>query len=180
MKKIIVIFALLSVIFVPKLSFSQNDLSKKEKLFITQITKLELITRVLADNAKKLNNIEKDLIAIAEISTNSNQIINLTNTMASINNIGMIITNEIQFQAILKFIKNEYRLSYCNLRIEWIKTYINKQIKIYLNMIREQYAGIKNNAALHLIDKAKEIIQSSLELFDKSIETLKSIKEISK
>jgi len=176
-KKILLISVCLFAVFVPNISFSQNELSKKEKASIINSSILQVfdLVRELRDNKDKLRNIVLDLQNIRS----SQQFSHIYPISDSISSIATIIHYESEFLIIMGFIRTERIADYCNYRINSL---INKKkvIKEEIDLIRIYYGMIKNNAALHLVDKAKELIHSSLGLLDKSIKILKSMNEINK
>lgn len=177
MKKILLISVCLFAVFVPNISFSQNELSKKEKASIINSSILQGfdLARELRDNRDKLGNIVLDLVNIR----GSKQFSHIYAILQSISAIETILDYESEFLAIMGFIETERIADYCNYRINSL---INKKkvIKTEIDLIRVHYGVIKNNAALHIVDKAKELIHSSLGLLDKSIKILKSMNEINK
>ncbi len=184
---LVVVLALLFVIFATRLSFSQKELTKEEwireisdlakenELEINKL-KLQLISGGdLSGNIRKLSDIMLDLLEIQKIYKS----IYLQQIFDELDDINTIFTYETHFLFNCIMIKKEYEMEYYNKEIERLE--IEKQtIDLNIKNIRLYYASVTNDAALHLIDKAKEIIRSSLELFDKSIEILKSNIELRK
>lgn len=187
MKKILVILSLLFVISIPRLSYSENNLNRgghpkpldDQKQNILELKlKLLSICKELNENVEKFEGIVMDLQKIQELYASPN-----LNIKESIGNANMIITfiqtivlYEIQLLSKCLMIKKEYELNNYSRRISDLKR-ASKTINTISELLRVHYALITNTGALHLIDKAKEIVGSSVELFDKSIETLKSIKK---
>lgn len=147
MKKILLISVCLFAVFVPNISFSQNELSKKEKASIINSSILQVFDLVieLRDNKHKLRNIVLDLRNIRS----SQQFSHIYPISDSISSITTIIHYESEFLAIMGFIETERIADYCNYRINSL---INKKkvIKTEIDLIRVHYGVIKNNAALHL------------------------------
>ena len=71
-------------------------------------------------------------------------------------------------------------VDYANAQQLFYDDFINKSFPVskklvgnHIEVVQITYAAIENKAALHLIDKAKDLMRSSLSLFDRGIEVLK-------
>ena len=99
MKKILLISVCLFAVFVPNISFSQNELSKKEKASIINSSILQVfdLVRELRDNKDKLRNIVLDLQNIRS----SQQFSHIYPISDSISSIATIIHYESEFLIIM-------------------------------------------------------------------------------
>jgi len=158
MKKVLTLFILLCIIFTPEPTFSQNSLLGLIKQF--------------QDTEKQLRHLNSDLLTIATASSNSERDFFYSGIANSIGSSADIISNAVDLIVLSQPIKEEQKPPisiYIQSRLSMLKLHVESEIKF----IQTAYAGIKNQAALHLIDKAKEEMRASLFLFDKSIEALK-------
>jgi len=161
MKKVLTPFILLFIIFTPEPTFSQNSL-------------LDLIKQ-FQDTEKQLRYLKSDLLTIATASSNSKRDYFYFGIADSIGSSADIISNAVDLIVLSHPIKEEEKPTisiYIQSRLSMLKKHIESEIKF----IKTAYAGIKNQAALHLIDKAKEEMRASLNLFDRSIKILKTDK----
>ncbi|MBW2332241.1 MAG: hypothetical protein JRF08_01930 [Deltaproteobacteria bacterium] len=186
MKKILVILSLLFIISIPRLSYAENNVNRgrhpkpldNQKQNILQLKlKLLSICKELDENLEEFSGIVMDLQKIQKLyaSPNLNIKESIGNANMTILFIETIFSYERQLLSNCLMIKKEYELNNYSRRISDLKI-ASKNINTNVELLRVYYALITNTAALHLIDKAKLIVKSSLKLFDKSIETLKSIK----
>ena len=158
MKEVITTFILLFIICTPEPTFSQNSLQDPIKQF--------------QDIRKQLNYISQDLLIITKASSNPDRQYFLSMTTNAITSSEDIIANTVDLIFLFPAIKDEHKIEsfkYVQFRLSELKRLMEFQI----GSIQIGYAGIKNQAALHLIDKAKDQMRASLSLFDKSIEALK-------
>ena len=161
MKKVIAIFILLCVVCFPTPTFSQNSL-------------LDIIKQ-FQDTEKQLRYLKYDLFKIAEASSNPERDYFYFRIANSIGSSADIISNALDLTVLSQSIKEEQKSPisiYIQSRLSMLKMHIESEIKL----IQTAYAGIKNQAALHLIDKAKDQMRASLILFDRSIKILKKDK----
>jgi hypothetical protein len=158
MKKVLIPFILLCIICTPKSTFSQNSFQD----LIQQFGGIE----------KQLNYFSQDLLKINKASSNQHETYFLSSITNSISSSEDIISNTMDFIFLYPAIKDEHKLNlnrYIQLRLSSLK----KQMESEIKFVQTAYAGINNQAALHLIDKAKDQMRASLILFDRSIEVLK-------
>ena len=158
MKKVIAIFSLLCVICFSTTTFSQNSFQDLIKQF--------------GDTNTQLNYILQDLLKITEASSNQDELFFLSSITKSISSSENTIDHARDLFFLYPSIKDDrkpnlhqyFQISLLNLK---------KQIEGEIESIQLAYAGIKNRAALHLIDQAKEKMRGSLILIDRGIEFLK-------
>jgi len=175
------LLSLLFVMFAPKTSLPQN----KPKPNLMPIYEIGL---VLVGNSNKLDAIREDLKTVVEIRAKPtmkrdiDMVIFMNNillTIEQIETIQIIHILETKCDFFSDMIKENSAPSFYSLRKESLirsKEMINNNLR----KIRILYANIENNAVLHLLDKTKEIIHSSLELFDKIINIYKSLENLEK
>ena len=158
MKKVIAIFSLLCVICFSTPSFSQNSFQDLIKQFVNIKT--------------QLNYILKDLLKITEASSNQDELFFLSSITKSISSSEHTIDHARDLIFLYPSIKDD-RKPNLNQYFHFQLLNLKKQIEGEIESMQLAYAGIKNRAALHLIDQAKEKMRASLILFDRSIEILK-------
>jgi len=177
MKKTLIVFSLLFVLCVPRLSYAEINQRQLELL----ITKLEPKIQMLYTNQEEWTNIMVDMAHIAE----KLESFSLESKVYQDIRISMTITRTelcciCESLNILPIIKNDEVLSYTKRRFERIPV-VKRRLEESLKLTQEGYPFIKNKAALFKLDKAKDIMREVLGVYDKIITILEnSIPKISK
>jgi hypothetical protein len=169
MKKIYVILALLSIIYAPRLSFSQDILVKSN---------LTEIAAKIHFNSKNLDYISFKLTTFGPpnpIIQDKEILDGIFTIRETISDISSTLSYESQLLLTIPHIKEKYKSIFCKLRREYLDLAI-KTTKISLNLLQYYYDKETYKKVFILLDDDPiKIIQSSLELLNKSIEILKSI-----
>ncbi len=166
MKKITAILILLFIAFAPKPSFSQEETWKKD---------IKDISAKLFVNSRKLVSIEVDLFRLDRrdkpvVQESLFEVIEFARDGTSW--ISTIISYEYRLLFTMLYIKDEFISLNCGFRIEELER-AKQQLKISLKPLQRAY----NVTTLKTIKDAIEITNSSLELFDKSIIILRTLKK---
>lgn len=168
MKKMIVVLSVLVAILIPNVSFSQRETEKDLK----DSDKLEIlnIRNELRDNIKKLSVLKEDLRRIytsmsAHQAEDRFLIMHSRENVENVEGIYMYLEDELERVLLIK----KDKISYYRYLKEYGIEQMRRLTTEYLDNLRRMHAEISNKAALDLIDKATENIESSLELLDKSI-----------
>jgi hypothetical protein len=157
MKKATAIFFLLCIICFPTPSFSQNNFQDIIKQF--------------GDISKQLNNLSQDLLQINKTSYNQTEIYSLSSITNSITSSEDIIGHAMDLSFLYPSIKDEHKPELYQFFLFRFSS-LKKQIEVEIESLQIAYAGIKSQAALNLIDRAKDQMRASLNLFDRCIKVL--------
>jgi len=171
-KRMMVLFSLLLTIFIPEVSFSQNEVINDSK----DLDKLEILSikNELRDNIKTLSLIKDDLKKIytsmsAHQAKDRSLIINSCKNVENIEGIWMYLEGSLEQVLLIKKDKISYYWYLGEYGIEQMKTFITEN----LNDIQRMHSQISNNDALHIIDKAKATTRSSSEVLNNALEIIK-------
>ena len=85
----------------------------------------------------------------------------------------MVIWHAIDFIFLFPIIKDDAKLDFYDTLVKKRFSASKKVIEMAIKSIQISYARIENKAALHLMDKAKDIMRKALSLYDRGIEVLK-------
>lgn len=165
MKKVITNFILLCIICTPEPTFSQNSLKDLINQFI--------------DTGKQLNYLSQDLMKINLATSNQSEQYFLRTIADDITSSLNIINHTVDLIFLFPAIKDDEHKPFYGRYVKIQLSRSKKKIESDMESIQIGYLGIKNRAALHLIDKAKDRLRASLSLFDRSIEVLQ-LNEIKK
>lgn len=166
MKRMIVLLPLLFIVFVPAVSFSENEITKGLK-----DPEILHIKNELRHSIETLSGIEDNLRAIytamgAHESKERFFLIHCRENIENIERIYAYLENELEGVLMTR----EDRISY----YRYLKEYQVEQMRglanSYLDSLRRDSAQISGKAALRLIDQATQTISSSSELIDRAIE----------
>jgi hypothetical protein len=147
MKKVIAIFILLCVICSPTPTFSQDSL-------------LDIIKQ-FQDTEKQLRYLSIDLLKISGASSSSERDIFYSGIANSIGSSADLISNAVDLNVLSQSIQEEEKYFIVSIYIPSRLSMLKKHIESEINSIQTSYAGINNQAALHLIDKAKDQMRAS-------------------
>lgn len=167
-----VLFSLLLTIFIPEVSFSQNEIIKDS----INLDKLEILSikKELRHNIKTLSLIKDDLKQIYT-SMSAHQakdrfiIINSCKKVENIKGIWMYVEDSLEQVLLMKKDKISYYWYLGEYGIEQMKTLITEN----LNDIQRMHSQISSDPALILIDKAKETTRSSSKVLNRALEIIK-------
>ncbi len=157
MRKLIAIFFLLCIICFPTPTFSQNNFQDIIKQF--------------GDIAKQLNNLSQDLLQINKTTYNQTEIYSLSSITNSISSSEDIIGHAMDLSFLYPSIKDERKPELYQFFLFRFST-LKKQIEVEIESLQIAYTGIKSQAALNLIDRAKDQMRASLIIFDRCIKIL--------
>jgi hypothetical protein len=162
---LVVVLALFFLMFFHKRIFSQdaiNEYIEICKRFNEYATQLGYISQDLLQTS--LATIDHD-----ERATFISDVANITGNQRDA--LSCVSSSIIWFP----MIKNEYKEVFCKIGLHTLQS-LKETTELNIQQINVAAAGIKNHAALHLVDKAKDIMRSSQKLCVRSIEILKVLK----
>jgi hypothetical protein len=171
MKKIMIVLSLMSMVFIPGVSYSQGKRTEDLK----GLDKQEVLNvrNKLADNAKTLSLLSEEIKQLyTSMSASQSEgrflIMHCGENIANIEGIYRYVADALDE---LLLIKKKKIPSYAYLE-EYDLEEMGRLQNQYLNNIQTMYSQISSKPALHLIDEAAKTIHSSSELLNKAIETI--------
>jgi hypothetical protein len=173
MYKNIAIWALLWLFFVPQTSLSQ----KKPQETLALLEKADVILAALSDNIDRFENIQSDLEKMSIANENYSEQKNIWLSSAlSISTIKSICEYEHALFTLFIELREKNRSRYYDVR--------HRSLAISAQQINIMYEQIKINHALishdpsekYIIEKEKYTIQTTLDLFNQSIDLISSLK----
>lgn len=118
-------------------------------------------------SARELNYITQDLLQIAK-SLSFKQSCILSDAISAMSDTASMLFNDGNLLSLSPMIKEEaeaYFLSKLALQLSVSK----QRLELSIKQLQSSYGGVRNQAALHLLDKAKTIMRSSEELYTKCL-----------
>jgi hypothetical protein len=171
MKKIMIVLSLMSMVFIPGVSYSQGKRTEDLK----GLDKQEVLNvrNKLAGNANTLSLLSEEIKQLyTSMSASQSEgrflIMHCGENIANIEGIYRYVADALDE---LLLIKKKKIPSYAYLE-EYDLEEMGRLQNQYLNNIQTMYSQISSKPALHLIDEAAKTIHSSSELLNKAIETI--------
>ena len=163
---------LLVILFLFLASTESFPLDKIEKEFSLRYGKINPISKELKRNTNRLQTIAKDLGSIEANFSSPTEVMAASVVPLELEKISVVCLYEEQLLVIsLAFNDRQLRLLF-NKQKERIDS-ANIIINECLHRIRVLSPYFNNTVSLHLVDEAKEVIYSCLNLLDKAIEAWK-------
>jgi len=186
MKKITYIF--LSLFFIcPGVSDASQCavLSALTPEELVQLKLQPLVTKI-EESAKRIRFVRQDLFRIegmlqskSDSATRNSDLVNLYNiklVMCYLTEISHQLETQSELLGMSILIEQDFKASYYRRRLHDLFG-LRERIRYSVDEIKMSYSRIGNSAALHTIDRAKDLVGSSLEFLDKTIDILKSFRD---
>ena len=158
MKKKAIIAVLAFVLIIPQVAYSEETPGQKLLSALDEFDKC----------GEELSYISADLFGSKPLT----DVLGIV--MAHINNAKDLIGYHYRFVSALGLVKETHKLIYVRTAISYSEE-TKERLDSLLALIQYFYSGIENPAQLHLIDRAKDKLRSSIKSLEEVIEILKTI-----
>jgi len=148
--------------------------------------KLQPLVIRIEESAKRIRYVRHDLLQIegmlqskSDSATHNSDLVNLYNIkliMCYLTEISHQLETQSELLGISILIEQDFKASYYRRRLLDLFG-VRERIQYTVDEIKISYGRIGNSAALHTIDRAKDLLGSSLKFLDKTIDILKSFRD---
>jgi len=134
-----------------------------------------LISREIGDNISRLDDISRQMTTIVKMSSDYNDNINIVFVLEKLNLMRVIASYEQKSLNLFCHVKEDYLTDFCQDRLDSLQRTVGLTA-LHTETIRNFSQKISNDAAKHQLAEAMKTLQSTSDLYQRSITVFRSLR----